>query len=753
MQYAVADGPNLGLRGAWRRILPPGSRRDLFIREIASTFARDRGTSLEQCLSDGRVLAGWLSPTGGKTFAMNRSAIRAMMVEHLERRSWRGLSWLWVQDAHLASENDDCWAIVDQLMLRDVPALVLVDAADDRITPSLLELRARHHKAFRQIRLEPLRGRDAEALVQAHLPLDPDLTRLLVPRASEQPKLVKDLLLHWVRTGELHEQVSDSGQGRVWTLSGGMPDLPLTSALWPRLGCRQPSSTALVETHCMRLRLRGAAHRRVSSAGCPEKGWTGSWSMASSTSSRAGVSCNRRRSNRSSRNSSSPVGPGRCTHGWPMPGEKKAMTRGWRSKWAGIGTVRGTRPGPARSLCGASTWASTLSVDELQKLAEQTRDAAEAHGAAEEAWRAASQAMANAVWRAGDAKVAWQIDRKVLDAALAPDGRMQVLCSAIRRNIQTSLLDSTSPVRAWLSEAESLLPNVRTPRRADFHATKAWLRAAQMDVDGALAEVLDALSCRPSPEVVCRSRILRAQLLATIDPMVSWHEALRVVETARDYGLLRYEVVAWGLMAVSMVHLGRADEVIERLKSGVQRLEAHGERASCSAVGSGPLGAGSHGCRSRGSCLRGLDCPASQSGVARLAAPTSGARGGGLPGRAGHHARRGRKGALSPSGLGADDTGLECGVAPAGVHRRRSAGRCAAIIPGRYDPQHRPLRSGYRVSMFLAKLLVIETREIGFSAIADGMARAYEVECARLGVDPDEALPWVERARRARRRG
>ena len=182
MQYAVADGPNLGLRGAWRRILPPGSRRDLFIREIASTFARDRGTSLEQCLSDGRVLAGWLSPTGDKTFAMNRSAIRAMMVEHLERRSWRGLSWLWVEDAHLASENDDCWAIVDQLMLRDVPALVLM-------TQPTIASRRRCSTAgtppqpFAD-RLDPLRL-DAEALVQAHLPLDPDLTRLLVPRASE----------------------------------------------------------------------------------------------------------------------------------------------------------------------------------------------------------------------------------------------------------------------------------------------------------------------------------------------------------------------------------------------------------------------------------------------------------------------------------------------------------------------------------------------------------------------------------------
>ena len=746
MQYAVADGPNLGLRGSWRRILPPGSRRDLFIREIASTFARDRGTSLEQCFSDGRVLAGWLSPKGNNTFSMNRSAIRAMMVEHLERRSWRGLSWIWVEDAHLAGENDDCWAIVDQLMMRDVPALILIDAADDRITPSLLELRARHHKAFRRIELEPLRGRDAEALVQAHLPLDPDLTSLLTPRASHHPKLVKDLLLHWVRTGELHERVSDAGQGRVWTLSGGTPDLP-------------PDERALAEARLATTELdaprRDMLHAlALAGSGTPE--------TVLSRVSREGL-------DRLVVDGLVDIQQGRCVL---VPGALEAVvieqldsTRArkvharladaWRQESDDpqvaiqVGRHRYSAGQKGRALpdlfLALQHMASTLSVSDLKKLAEQTRDAADAAGIAMVAWRAASLALANAAWRAGDAKLARAIDRKVRAVPLEPDGRMMVLCGAVRRNIHASLRDPALSVDAWLEEAQALLPRVRTPRRAEFHDTRAWLRAAHLDVDGALAEVLDALSCRPDPEVVCRSRLLRAQLLATIDPMVSWHEALRVVETARDYGLLRYEMMAWGLMASSMVHLGRADEVIERLKSGVQRLEAHGERRAAHTV-------------------------QLQLGLALMAAGRET-----VAFDVWASIRRVQTGAFLPAGLDATaclgllaimrgEDGKVRSLRPESLSLAPAIQVVWRLLESIVDvrlaeprpsfPADGVLSSAVAVGlpgMFLTRLLVIETREAGYEAIANGMARAYGGECARLGVDPDEALPWVERARRARR--
>ena len=59
--------------------------------------------------------------------------------------------------------------------------------------------------------------------------------------------------------------------------------------------------------------------------------------------------------------------------------------------------------------------------------------------------------------------------------------------------------------------------------------------------------------------------------------MVGWHEVLRTVEIARGHGLLRLEILAWGLAGEAMVMLGRTEEAIERLRSGVGRLLAHGE--------------------------------------------------------------------------------------------------------------------------------------------------------------------------------
>ncbi len=746
MQYAVAEGPNLGLRGAWRRILPPGSRRDIFIREIASNFARDRGTTLEQCFSDGRVLAGWLSPTGGKTFALNRSAIRGMMVEHLERRSWRGLSWLWVEDAHLAGENDDCWSIVDQLMLRDVPALILIDAADDRVTPSLLELRARHHKAVRRIHLEPLRGREAEALVHAHLPLDPELTALLVPRASHQPKLVKDILIHWVRTGQLHEQANDRGQGRLWSLTGGVPDLPPDE---PTLARARLASTTLDgprkdALHALALAGNGAPESvmgRVSQEGldrlvvdglvdiqqgrCMLQPAALEAVVVESLDSRRAVKMH-----------------SLLADAWHEEGDDPQVALQVGRHRFSAGKTAAALPDLLSALRHLS---STLPVPELQVLAEHTRTAAEATGSPGEAWVAASLALANAAWRTGDEPTARAIDDVLLQASVEPEERMAVLCAWIRRNMLSSLKGHTTDLEALLKEGEALLPDVRTPQRADFHATRAWYRAAQLDVDGALAEVLDALSCRPDPEVGCRARVLRAQLLATVDPMVSWHESLRVVETARDYGLLRYEVVAWGLAADAMVYLGRAEEVIERLQSGVSRLEAHGEQRAAHSVrlqlGLALMAAGRESAaldvwrRARDNQARPL-LPASLNATACL---------GLLSILRGEDAKVRE---LLPS---------TTTLAPASTTAWQLL---RAIIDLRQGVDQPALPAPITVSravalgmpgMFLASLLVSEARAAGQADVAQNLCNVYEQECARVGVDPDEARPWLERARRSRR--
>lgn len=741
MQYAVAEGPNLGLRGAWRRILPPGSRRDIFVREIATTFARDRGASLEQCTSDARLLASWLSPGSARSVALNRSAIRAMMVEHLERRSWRGLSWLWVEDAHLAGENDDCWSIVDQLMMRDVPALVLVDVADDQLTPSLLELRARHHKAVRRIHLEGLRGREAEALVQAHLPLDAALTRLLVPRASSQPKLVKDLLTHWVRTGELHEQVRTDVPGRVWSLSGGVPELPPDghALAVARLAATELDGPRTDALHAIALGGSGVPESvvaRVSVEGLDRLVVDGLVDIQQGRcvlqpDALEGVVLESLAEDRAIALS------GRLAEAWLAEGDDPRTAHRVGRHFFEARDVVAALPHLHRALLDM---AATLPVPELRVLAERTRFAAEARGGGGRAWLAASLALADAEWRSGDAALARTVDSELLAADLDPDDRMTVICAHLRR----SLHRAGSAVGTLVEEGERLLPQVRTPRRADFHATRAWTRAKALDVDGALAELLDALSCRPDPVVGCRARVLRAQLLATIDPMVSWHEALRVVETARDHGLLRYEVLAWGLAADSMVFLGRADEVIERLQSGIHRLEAHGEkRAAHTArlqLGQALVAAGREG--SAEDTWRRARAHSSRPSLLALEPSASLALLATLRGE--HH----RVAGLRPDGPVTDAATVV------------AWSLLDAIVALRTAPAEPPLpapsvlRAAVALGlsgMFLASQVIAELSLVGRTSDAAALSQVYAEECARLGVDPDEARPWLERARRSRR--
>jgi len=742
MQYAVADGPNLGLRGAWRRIHPPGSRRDTFVREIAGTFARDRGSTLEQCYSDARLLASWLSPTAAQSVSQNRSAIRGMMVEHLEHRSWRGLSWLWIEDAHLAGANDDCWAIIDQLLQRNVPALVLVDAADGHITPSLLELRARHNRSLRRIRLEPLRGREAEALVQAHLPLDSRLTQLLLPRASSHPKLVKDLLTHWVSTGELRETVSADVQGRVWTLSGAMPSLPpdARALAVARLEATDLDEACVNALHAVALAGSGVPDRvvaRVSAEGLDRLVVAGLVDLQQGRcvlqpAELQEVVRGRLDSRRSH------LVSGWLARAWAQEEDDPSVAYEVGRHHFEAGQVSDALPHLSRAL---EHMAPTLPVAELRKLADRTRVAAEVSRREPAFWLRASLALAHAAWREGSMERARQLDEELLRATLEPDGRMQVLCAAVRR----SLHQKDSRIDALLAEAEMLLSDVRTPRRADYHATRAWVRAHRLDVDGALAELLDALSCRPEPVVECRARLLRARLLSIMDPMVSWHEALRVIETARDYGLLRYEVMAWGLAADSMVFLGRSEEVVERLQSGVQRLEAHGElRSAHSArlqLGMALMAAGREAAArevwlASGSAQLPPVLPAVVDAGASLAM---------LSLFRGDHSRvlelHRQADLSSPTAQTMWSLLLPLGAL--------MSGNLPSPFPGS-TVIHRAVALGMP-GLFLASLLIGETRAAGQPQIATALEKALHFECARLGVDPEEAHPLLERVRRARR--
>ncbi len=180
--------------------------------------------------------------------------------------------------------------------------------------------------------------------------------------------------------------------------------------------------------------------------------------------------------------------------------------------------------------------------------------------------------LADARWRRGDDAGAAEVDAAIAQEPLSPTATLLAANARIRRvgAARVAALEDLDRLRPFIAD---VAPHVR----ADFHLTGALVRAWRLDVEGALAELHDALAHQPRAETTCQARLLRARLLRVVDPVVGWHEVLRAIETARDHGLLRYEVLAWGLAAPDMVTLGRGEEAIERLRTGVDRLSAHGE--------------------------------------------------------------------------------------------------------------------------------------------------------------------------------
>ena len=219
----------------------------------------------------------------------------------------------------------------------------------------------------------------------------------------------------------------------------------------------------------------------------------------------------------------------------------------------------------------------TLPVPEVISLAEKTLEAAGLVGSgARRIWIHANLVLADVRWRNGDEDGARAVDQRLAAAPLDTPARVRATCAAIHRAGARAARHALPRLLAF----EEMLPGLPGHLRAELRATTALVRAWLLDQEGALADLHDALASKPRPDTACRARLLRARLLAATDPMVGWHEVLRTIEVARGHGLLRYEVLGWGLAGEAMVMLGRTEEAIERLRSGIGRLVAHGERGA-----------------------------------------------------------------------------------------------------------------------------------------------------------------------------
>lgn len=569
LDYAVGDGPERGLRGAWRRIVPPGSPGEVYTREVANLIARDRGIPLAEAVQDARALGSWISPPKDAP-RTNRSLARALFVEHLERRAWRGLSFLWIEDAHLADENDDCWPIIDMLLGRSAPVLVLLTTRVDHAAPSLSELRARYPEQVRTLSVAPLPVRAAETVVVAHLPLEPTLRERLARYSGGNARVIREVLSWWMRNNVLQETALTNEAGRIWTLIDRAPPLPETRKafameLWASVRADAGSRRAILSM-------------ALGAAGTP-------WDVLARV---AGEALDRLVVDGLidlERGAPMPVPPELTTVALGDPevtlAELGDLHAALAEAWAAEGDdpAVAARVGVHRVEAGQLAEAlapldralrdssRTWPVGQICDFARRTLSVAEQLGATEgPAWVHAAGVLADALWRQGDDEGAETVDLALQRLHLGAEEHLLTEAARARR---APAVTSVEVVVSTSGPSAS---------RAEQHAARALRRTLRLEAEGAFDDLHEALALLPDPETECRAHLLRARLLALTDPMVAWHEALRTIEVARDNGLLRFEVLAWGLVAMPMAGLGHGEEAIERLRAGITRLETHGDR-------------------------------------------------------------------------------------------------------------------------------------------------------------------------------
>jgi len=563
------------LRAAWSTWFPPGSAPDLFRWELVSGLARDRGQAPDSCREDAAELQRLLAPEKAGAAPPRRAVARTMLVEVLERRAWRGLSWIWVEDAGALDENDDVWAIIDDILSRAAPVVVFVTTRAGAAPHALAELRARHPRAARTLSLAPLDGRSAESLVHAHLPLEPTLAARLARSFGPHPRALRGLLAAWVRQGALAD--TTAADTRTWSLQPGVP-VPADAAelaAW-RLSTLGDDPT---RRHALRL-------LHLAGAGVPEA--VVARLVGDAVDALVVQGLVRAEAGRLALDPPA-LGPllaadldaattaglhGALAHAWSREtAHPEALAELGRHR-----ALAGDHAGAVSALDAAlATLGPTLSVHALAGLATLLDTCITAAGdagpAAEAAQRRARRAGAEAAARAGDDAEAARLDATLLEVARRPDEALLAQAEAARRSPAAALR-----ARAALDAARPTAAAAPVAVRAAHQVALAYAAAEALDVEPALADLREALAATADPALANEARLLRARLLRASDPVVAWNECLRTIEVARDHGLLRHEVLAWGLIGEELVALGHAEEALERLRSGIDRLLAQGER-------------------------------------------------------------------------------------------------------------------------------------------------------------------------------
>jgi serine/threonine protein kinase/tetratricopeptide (TPR) repeat protein len=577
VENAVREGPSLGLRGTWRRLHPPHPQHRSYVTEIATVLARDRQAPLPATMAEAELLANWIQPREGRRAAEPGQA-RALLVEHLILRSWRGLSWIWLDDMHLAEATDDAWALIDMVLARGGPVLVLVTTRSDSVSEPFLDLESRWDQAVETITLTPLKTIAASAFIKAHLPIDTALAQRLAHHTGGNPRAMRELLLHWVRTGALEPIDAGPASEPGWNLRSSAPPLPADRHAFARerLGHaleRRPDWLGPLLT--IAIAGRGTPERviaRVAGTSLDELVVEGLVDL------------------QRGQPALSPPELPEAVREWPRDeGLDTLIHEHLAAAWAEEGddpVVLG-RVGVHRAAAGLYQEAiepldkalralkTTLPLPEVIRLAGRTIDVAGlTRPKGDPIWAHAAMALSDALWHVGDGEEALAQDREIAALVLSPEYAVRAAC------LHAEHLGGEEGARASLDRlfgVEALARELVPRERAAFLAMRAWCRTRLLDVEGGLEDVDQAMRSDPDPETMVRCYLSRTMLLATRDPEAAYESARACIDLAHQQGLVRFETLAWGLCGPWLVEAGRAREAVDRLRSDIARLRARGE--------------------------------------------------------------------------------------------------------------------------------------------------------------------------------
>ncbi|NOY24379.1 MAG: hypothetical protein GXP62_00755 [Oligoflexia bacterium] len=586
LDYAGRASPDQGIDGAIRRLLPPLPNKRAYRSDIARTLARLRGDSPTACRHDATSLAELLTqgPTGPNP---DRATARSFIVEHLRATAWRGLTWLWLDDVHLAGESDDGWTLIEMIFATRSPTLILCSYVDEPAHRTALRplrrLLARHSKRSYHIGLELLSDTDARKLARAHLPMAEALAAELAASTGGHPRFMHDLIVHLVRQGALKPGNKDINGIPQWTWAADAAPLPADRFDFAR------QRLALV-THDRPELVHALLTVRLAGTGAPERVVTrvtgstldelvtlglirvqGDGLVIDSPALKQAISELER-----------PTELNRTIHdnlaaAWLEEGDTpQAQAR------AGLHLALAGEAARALPLLHHALAQSvdSLGRQSLARLARRTMDLAktvapEKGDPLEHAWVDAALIRSDALWRLGKADSALALDHDITETALPPDVAVRAACQHAL-HLGPFAVARTGMDR--LAEVEPLLLQVPLCLRARFYATRASLQAQLSQADAALVDVECALALEPTPDVRAQALLLRARHTSAEDAVRAAETARAVQELANQHGLLEEELSAWEILAHLAVPLGQTKDRIAEIEAAIVRLGRIGER-------------------------------------------------------------------------------------------------------------------------------------------------------------------------------